>query len=234
MNKIFLVACLTSHMTMYAQMNEFYVSITDCREGKIIGGVSGFSLYRNDSLYRKCNGFYLFDSIPDGRYYIEYDTYFGKRKSESQYIDKNTFLPSFDVCVDELPEDIRKTTTNLFIDNLKDGEVLPMYRRYSGCFNYSNVDSLAVKKDNGNYYIIRNKKRRKLNQKQIDILRDFEIQMRNIKESHYYSTAWCDTYIGSGKDVITYGAPMGDWEGYEYLLIQLGFVKRRKSVYFKD
>ena len=223
-------------MTLFSQTT-ISVSIKDCR--KTIDndrhGFREFSLYKNDSLYGKynINNSSLIDSLPEGRYYIEYNTYFGTRKSESQYIDKNSFLPYFDVCVDEMTDELRKTTTNLFIDNLANGEQVVISRLYSGCYS-NNLDSLIVTKQKDSYYIIRNKRKLKLNTKRLILLQDFEIQIRNFKKSNYYSTEMCYTWIESNGEKVSFQNPWGDWEGYEYLLIQIGFVKKRKSFPFRE
>jgi hypothetical protein len=224
-------------MVLFSQ-TAISVSIKDCR--KTIDsdrhGFREFSLYKNDSLYGEynINNSSLIDSLPYGRYYIEYNTYFGKRKSESQQIDKDSFLPGFDVCVDEFPEDLRENTPNLLIDNLKEGDELPIYRNYPNCYTKrDNIDSLIVKKQKGKYYIVRNKKKYRLNQKQVEILRDFEIQMRTVK-SGFYSTSECYTWIGRDEDIISFYDSRGNWEGYEYLLIQLRIVKKRKSFPFRE
>lgn len=237
MKKIFLLFYLIYNLGLLAQTNKLNVTISDCRKGlySMEHGFGEFSLYKDDSLYGEYNIYKnpSIDSLPNGKYYIEYETFYGKRKSESQQIDKDSFFPYFDVCVDELPDDLRKTTTNLFMDNLNEGDEVSINRQYSGCFNFSKTDSLVVKVKDNKCYLIFKKKKYRLNQEQIDILRDFEIQMRNVKESGMYSTAWCNTYIQNKHNVISFGSPMGDWECYEYLLIQLGFLKREKSPYFK-
>lgn len=237
MKKGFLFLYLIYSVTLFSQTT-ISVSVKDCR--KTIDndrhGFREFSLYKNDSLYGKynINNSSLIDSLPDGRYYIEYNTYFGTRKSEPQYIDKNSFLPYFDLCVDEMPDELRKTTTNLLVDNIKEGDELPIYRNYPNCYTKrDNIDSLIVKKQKGKYYIVRNKKKHRLNKKQVAFLRDFEIQMRNVKSCNY-STSECYTWIGRDENIISFYDSRGNWEGYEYLLIQIGFVKKRKSFPFRE
>lgn len=238
MKKVFLLVCLICHLSLFAQLTALHVTVRDCRKGMYFDrhGFGEFLLYKNDSLYGKYSIYknYYIDNLPDGNYHIEYETYFGKRKSESQQIDKESFLPYFDVCVDELPDEMRKSATNLFIDNLKDGEELPIYRNYPNCYTKrDNIDSLIVKKEKNKYFIIRNKKKHKLNKEQFAFLRDFEIQLRNVKIA-YYSTAECYTWIGRDENKIWFYDSMGGWEGYECLLIQLGLVKKRKSFPFRE
>ena len=90
-----------------------------------------YKIIYNDSLTTKFKTKTSHD-FPDGKYRIEYKTYFGWKTTNSFLLfDKSTYF--FNFCIDEIdskPIDIY----NLGIDSIKDGEVLVIIHNYSGCF----------------------------------------------------------------------------------------------------
>lgn len=231
MGKAFLLFALIYTSLLFGQ-NDLLIHFNDSRrENRVEDNFIEFSLYKNDSLYGKYTSLYV-HGLMKGNYHIEYNTYFGKRISKSQYIDENSFLPLFEIYVDSMVVDVRSATKNLYIDNLQDKDTLPIYRNCPSCYTHSNrLDSIFIIKEKQNYSVLYNNKRYKLSSRKIAALREFEIQLRNLKRN-YYSSSECYTWIGWDDNKIWFSSPVGYWEGYEYLLIELGFLKKKNSLFF--
>ena len=209
--------------------NNLWVGLERCK------GVTGynydnvsFSLFRNDSLidsYRVSVSSELISDLPNGSYYIEFETLFGKRKSENFVLDKdnpnqNFFGYTLDFCIDQLSDSICKQE-HLYIDKLNDGEEICYDYSFSGCFSSRSV-KFSLRKEQGKYYIYYNDKKRKLKKKNLYLLREFECELRNIISADYNSTAGDVTKITYNGLSVSFGGPYGYYTGYYYLIEKLG------------
>lgn len=151
-----------------------------------------------------------------GKYYIEYVTIYNQKNTVEFNVNEPE-LKKIDLCLDYL--DYKSNKNVLLIDELKNGENLLLEFFHEGCFstfdkpvkfNLSKIDNKIVAEYNG--------KRYSLTKEQIELFREFEIELRS---NH---TGWCssqDTYhLFNKKSYQIYEVKdsSGQWRGFDNLL----------------
>jgi len=185
-------------------------------------GFSKTILYRNDAVFHidsssTSNKYY--ENIPGGKYKVKYQTFFSSEmSSEISIPDKKADWPFFKInlCIDIINPSIYKKSQNLFFAKIKNGEKILIKYSYAGCFN-SGVDSITILKNKDKLYLLHNNRRRKIKQKELTYLTDFEIEMRNLLPVNFFSTGNSRNTITYNGETFSFDEPSGFWSGYDYL-----------------
>jgi len=241
MNKYFLfliliISVLTSCKKSYNKI-EIIFSKTNSRDSIPIR-YSLFKLSKGDSIfYNKeirhqinLNRLYLFDSLPDGDYKIEYsnitnDTF---RKNISL---KNNQIYKSEIIFDSLP--LHKFYKSVPINNLKNGE---SYKQYSwgGCT--STMHSFyEIKNNNDKYYFNSyTEKNKKLTETDLKAIERFEAEIYFLNGKGSCNSTGQMVYTFSKKEnkIDTLREMTCNWHGYEILMRELN--SKKTSIYINN
>jgi len=192
MKKLILIVLLSTSFS-YSQ-NSLTVNLLHCKnlENNDIYGFNEIVLYKNDSIYKtdkSSSEFKFFENMPEGKYKIKYNNFFGDLISESFVLDNKKPEYTIDLCIDKISYQTKAEAKNLFIQRIQNGEVILINCHYSGCFASSSHQMTITKRKNKLYLSYNKIKNRKLSNKDISSLMNYEIELRNIKQAGYMSTA---------------------------------------------
>lgn len=136
-----------------------------------------YKIIYNDSIVTEFTTSKFHNKLPDGKYRLEYKTYFGWETTNSFLLfNEQSYYLKF--CIDKLdnpPIDIY----NVGIDSIKDGEKLEITHNYSGCFN-SGGEKIIIERIKNSYFLNYNNVKRKLKSREIDFFKTYEIELINL------------------------------------------------------
>lgn len=219
MRKLLIFFIIINSISSLAQ-NSVDVNFNLCKI-KVDGNVyeNEYKIIFNDSLTTEFNT-KTSHNLPDGKYRIEYKTFFGWKTTNSFLLfDKSTYFLIFCIDkVDSIPIDIY----NLGIDSIKDGEVLEIIHNYSGCFT-SGGEKITIRRIKNKYVLIYNNITRKLKKREIDYLKTYEVELINLKtnEPLRMCTTFSQNTIQYENHTFTYSENCPKWNGFEELKSKL-------------
>ncbi len=175
-----------------------------------------YKIISNDSIITEFKNFTSSHDLPDGKYRVEYKTYFGWKSTESFLLfDKTPFY--LDFCIDEIntkPIDIY----NLGIDSIKDGEIIEITHNYAGCFS-SGGEKITITRNKNKYFLNYNNIKRKLKNREINFLKTYEVELINLdtNEPLTMCTAFSQNIIQYGTHKFEYSESCPKWSGFNDL-----------------
>ena len=147
-----------------------------------------YRLIKNDTIISEHKDSFL--KLPDGKYQIEYKTYFGWKKTNAFLLFDNIFF-QVNLCIDKL-ENNSVDVYNLGITSIKDGEKLIITNNYAGCFSEGG-EKIIIERNKNSFTLIYNDKKRKLKRREFDYFKEYKIYCRgvdNYKESVRHRFFW--------------------------------------------
>lgn len=173
-----------------------------------------YRLIKNDTLVTENKESLL--KLPDGKYQIEYKTYFGWKKTKAFLLFDNIFF-QVNLCIDKLGSD-SLDYYNLGIESIKDGEKLIITNNYAGCFNEGG-EKIIIERKKSNFILIYNEKIRKLRKREFDYLKEYEIELINLNtnELNVMCTAYSQNIIEYGNHKYEYSENCPKWNGFGIL-----------------
>ncbi|CAM3867279.1 MULTISPECIES: hypothetical protein [Flavobacterium] len=175
-----------------------------------------YKIICNDSIITEFKNFTSSHNLADGKYRVEYQTYFGWKTTESFLLfEETSYYLNF--CIDEIntkPIDIY----NLGIDSIKDGETLEITHNYSGCFN-SGGEKIIITRIKNKYFLNYNNLKRKLKNREIKFLKAYEIELINLNTNEPFTicTAFSQNIIQYGAHKFEYSESCPKWSGFNDL-----------------
>ena len=157
------------------------VELVDCRQDQMnMNCCDGFKLYRNDTIIKEYKTSEVIQNLKPGKYQIKYGTFYGFIKTDFFYLSDN-YVTQKNLCVNVLNDSLKRTFKNkLFFDKIKNGEKIKINYKYFGCFK-SGKDSILITKNNNQIYFIHKKIKKKIKLNEMEILRNFEMEMKSFK-----------------------------------------------------
>lgn len=172
-----------------------------------------YRIIYNDSIVSEFTTSKFHNKLPDGKYRVEYKTYFGWESTNSflLYQEQSYY---FKFCIDEVdnsPIDIY----NVGIDSIKDGEKLEITHNYSGCFT-SGGEKIIIERIKDSYILNYNNIRRKLKNSEIDFFKTYEIELINLNTNKpmTYCTAYSQNIIQYANHKFEYSENCPKWSGF--------------------
>jgi hypothetical protein len=104
----------------------------------------------------------------------------------------------------------------LFIDSLKKNETMMIQLSFSGCFTDGEETILVFKKGKKLYLNYHNKVK-KLKKREIEAIKVYENELRNLPEACFMSTANSFHKVSLNSQEFTYSEPSSFWGGFEIL-----------------
>jgi hypothetical protein len=212
----FLTIILSIYSISLFSQNTLYVGFNLCnKKDNYINFGNEYRIIFNDSIVKKFEK-ETTHYLEDGKYRVEYKTYFGWKSTLSFLLNDNiTYY--FDFCLDELnPEPI--DIYNIGIDSIDDGEELTIIHNYSGCFNHGG-DKILVRRKKNKFYVIFKDIERKLKNKELDYFKNYEIELINLNNefSKTMCTAFFQNIIEYRNIRFEYSESCPKWFGFEEL-----------------
>jgi hypothetical protein len=192
-------------------------------KGDITFIVDTLKVYNGPSLYKKKaypDSFALFEEVPSGTYTFQYKNLFGEKVEQVIEVNESNStlgVQELNLFVDQLKTPKSNTSS---IDNLKDGEVMTIRFKYSGCFS-SGADSLEIFRKKENLFLKYGQKKRKLKQKDLDALKKYELELRSLPDVGFVSTSNGTNEIILPFEKFSYVEPSVYWGGFEILKSRL-------------
>lgn len=179
---------------------------------------NNYRIIKNDTIITEHKESCL--KLLDGKYQIEYKTYFGWKKTNSFLLVNNiNFI--IDICIDRLENDTIDYY-NLFIDSLKNGQSITITHNYSGCFN-SGGEKIIITRIKDNYIVEFNKQKKKLKKKEIESIKKYEMELINLNtnEENVMCPAFSQNIIEFGTHKYEYSENCPKWRGFDVLKTEL-------------
>lgn len=204
--------------------NKLSIQIRSCKEiESSIRILNEIELYRNDSLMEIAKldfeGFKQYKDLPEGNYHVIANTFFGKKKSEIIPVTKTVNSDVFLICIDELDEDILKSS-NSIIDNLKNNEEIKVSYSFGGCFSSGKFEVTIIRKK-GKLFFKYNSKTKKLSKKQVVLFKKFLIEFENLKEINpdieCISTGYSIIEVSQQNEKKSFPFGCNHWSGFQNL-----------------
>lgn len=178
---------------------------------------SGDSVFYNKEIRHQIdlNKSYLFDSLPDGDYKLEYSNITNDTFKKVISLSDNQIYKS-KVIFDSLP--IQKYYKSVPINNLKNGE---SYKQYSwgGCVASMHSYYQIKKNDDVYYFNSYNEKNKKLSQADLKAIEKFEAEIYFLNGKGTCGSTGQITYTFSKENKIdTLREMTCNWRGYELLM----------------
>jgi hypothetical protein len=215
MRKILTFILFIYSITLLAQ-NSLSISFNICKTKENITSYDNeYRIIYNDSIVTKFNT-ETSHNLPDGKYRVEYKTYFGWKTTDSFLLfDKASYY--LDFCIDDInnqPIEIY----NLGIDSIRNGEELVITHNYSGCFN-SGGEKIIIKRIENKFILLYNNTSRKLKNKEFIFIENYEIELINLatKDSLTLCTAFSQNIIEYESHKFEYSESCPKWDGFEEL-----------------
>ena len=176
-----------------------------------------YRLIKNDTIISEHKDSTL--KLSDGKYQIEYKTYFGWKKTNAFLLFGNIFF-QVNLCVDKLEND-SLDIYNLGITSIKNGEKLIITNNYAGCFSEGG-EKIIIERNKNSFTLIYNDKKRKLKRREFDYFKEYEIELINLNtnELNTICTAYSQNIIEYGNHKFEYSENCPKWNGF-------GILKRR-------
>jgi hypothetical protein len=109
------------------------------------------------------------------------------------------------------------------IEQLKNGEKYRIKNTYIGSFDYG-TESIEVSKVRGEYFVKFKNKQKKLSKKDVELFKNFEIELNIMKERRQYCS-WSNSFLLSyKKSKLKMIDTNCSWGGWPYLVEKLGWV----------
>ena len=163
------------------------------------------------------NDNFTISNLEYGKYYVEYISIYNQKKIIDIDVNKSD-LKEVEICLDDL--DYNENKNVLMVDELKNGETLNIEFFHQGCFDtYDKPVQLDIKKDNGKFTAKYRNINYKLSNSQIQLLREFEIELRS---NHSSGCSSNDTYTLFNKEshraYEVNDRSCNEWNGFENLI----------------
>ncbi len=181
--------------------------------------VDTLKIFKDNFLYKNIpypESFVLLENVSNGKYKFCYKNLFGEKVEKLVILnDANNKLGSQEInlYVDQLQN---SKSQNQFIKSLKNGEMMTINLRVSGCFN-SQSDSIKIYIENNSFFMKYKNKRRKLKTIDIEAIVQYETELRNLPEVDFVSTSNGFNVISKDEEKFSYVEPSLFWGGYEIL-----------------
>lgn len=181
--------------------------------------VDTLKIFKDNFLYKNIpypQSFVLLDNVSNGEYKFCYKNLFGEKIEKLVTLNEaNNRLGSqkLNLYVDQLQN---SKSQNQFIKGLKNGEMITINLRVSGCFN-SQADSIKIYIENDSFFLKYKNKKRKLKTIDIEAIVKYEIELRNLPEVNFVSTSNGFNLISKDEEKFSYVEPSLFWGGYEIL-----------------
>ena len=197
------------------------IFIDNCQKEGGFPYLQELKIYKDQELVKTLNpgfdGLQTLPNLPYGSYVLKYQSIFGKTEQVSIQLSEEKQY-ELTICTDYL--DYTATTYLAIIDQLQEGENYTINFASQGCFHSYDRNIVIYKKDK-QYYLQYKKEKRKLNKKEIDALRNFEIELYYIQDANGGCTttdSYTLTYQGTTRTAKDRGCA---WSGFYTLLKQL-------------
>lgn len=157
-----------------------------------------------------------FENLPYGKYKVKFETIYDRQESIEFEIESEN--QEITLCIDKI--DYGQTESDLFIDKLKPDESLKIDFKTFGCFHFEN-SGLEIIRKNDQYLAILDKTEIVLSTAQLELVREFEIELREIQ------SGWCttsDTYnlsVNGNSESMELIDESCSWRGFNNLLEKL-------------
>jgi hypothetical protein len=212
--------------TFYSQ-NKLSIDIKDCNSGENNYYYNSFELFKNDTLFKKFEGNQFIENLSQGKYYIIYNTYFGKEKTDYFELNDDFFKNEKELCVNFLNDSIKNQFTNtLFFDKIKNNEKIEVKIQFSGCFK-SGKDEIVFFKKGNKLFCNYNNKKRKIKDKELGLLREFEMEIRSFIPTGSVSTGNTFYKIKYNQQLIEFTDVGGIWNGFDLILKSLNITRQQ-------
>lgn len=158
-----------------------------------------------------------FENLAYGKYTVKFKSIYDRQEKVEFEIESEN--QEITLCIDKIDYEI--TESNLLIDQLKPNETLKIDFKTFGCFHFEESGLEIIRKDK-EYLAILDKTEIVLSTAQLELVREFEIELREIQ------TGWCttsDTYNltitgnSEGTELVDESC---SWRGFNNLLEKLG------------
>lgn len=216
MHKILTLIFLVYSICTLSQ-NALSIDINLCKDKDSVSVYNNdYKIIYNDSIVTEFTTNKYHTKLPNGKYRVEYKTYFGWKTTNSFLLfnDQSYYLK---FCIDEV-DNPQIDIYNVGIDLIKDGEKLEITHNYSGCFN-SGGEKIIIERIKNSYFLNYNNTRRKLKNREIDFFKTYEIELINLNtnESMTYCTAYSQNIIQYANHKFEYSENCPKWSGFSQL-----------------
>ncbi|WP_291138967.1 hypothetical protein [Flavobacterium sp. UBA7663] len=153
-----------------------------------------------------------------GKYHIEYITIYNQRNIVNFELGRPE-LKTIKLCVDYL--DYKSNNNVLSIDELNIGETMKIYFHHRGCFDTQDEVLLSITKTKDKTLAEYKGLKYNLTSNQINILREFEIELRS---NHRGASSSIDDYVITNSKADQYYVTVDqsfEWNGFENLIKSL-------------
>jgi hypothetical protein len=158
-----------------------------------------------------------FENLPYGKYSIHFQSMF--EQQETLEFELKNKVQEVAVCVDKI--DYQLSNNDLLIDQLKANESLKIDFKSHGCFHFNKSEFIITQKDN-RYLAKLDKTEIVLTPNQLELVREFEIELRNIPAGGCTTSHTYNLEILGGSESFEFIDNSCDWRGYNNLLAKLG------------
>jgi hypothetical protein len=151
---------------------------------------------------------------------LKYWSLFNNQNEETQYIHLTEFKDyEIRLCIDYVRYSVKDNAT--IIDQLKEGESYWVKINETGCGLWTK-DSCEIKRRCSDYEIYWGEKRKKLNQKEVQLIRYFEIDLRYNSTTSGTGSTSVDYYtLLFNNHSVEYIDAGNNWRGWYYLMRKL-------------
>jgi hypothetical protein len=209
-----LILCFSIFSEAFASSLTVYLS--PCRS-ECDTELGKLKIFKGRKLIKKSKAYKTeLKDIDNGIYYVQYNTLTEKKRLLEVEI-KNKEDKVITLCFDDFEYD--KKVAPSAIDELKINEEIVIRRSYK--WNGKKVsDSIQITKGAGAYYLNYHSEKRKLNEVEVEIIREFEYLLLYFSRKGRFKRK--DRYTFQYKDnVLKRKDPTGKWNGFHYLLMDL-------------
>jgi len=175
-------------------------------------------VYKDHSLFKKIpypGSYNYIKDIPFGKYKFCYKNLFNESIEKTITFDSSNREESQNVIL-YVDESQNLNSKKLFIDSLKKNETMMIQLSFSGCFTDGEETILVFKKGKKLYLNYHNKVK-KLKKREIEAIKVYENELRNLPEACFMSTANSFHKVSLNSQEFTYSEPSSFWGGFEIL-----------------
>lgn len=171
-----------------------------------------FELYQKDSLISSAYFSPVFKNVASGTYTIQFFNIYEIKEVIPFNTDTLT-NDSIEVYIDRI--DYNSIKINSFVDRIKKNKPFTINMHSAGCFTHA-ADTLIIKNENNSYVLYYNAYKKILSPTDLNMIRDFEKELRILPDDVYCTTKASYT-LAAGNKKRRFMDETCSWHGLTYL-----------------
>ncbi len=180
-----------------------------------------FQLFKNDLKVRsdtlEFSGEVKLKDLSFGKYSVKFNSIY--ERLEIVEFEVNSKTQEIELCIDKIDYDL--ANNNLFIDQLKPNEKLKIGFFTFGCFHSEELGLEIIRKED-QYLAKLDKTEIVLSTNQIKLIREFEIELRQVPTGYCTTTDTYNLTILDSSENMELIDESCEWNGFSNLLVKLG------------